>query len=159
MYVIHSMKNVTPNSLNHRLLCCLTHIPDTIFLRNLIEHFFHEQVDVVTKAINTLVRGDNYQLRQLWVELSLALLEELPQILFEKFFLDGLLYLTSDAVLNVRVAVGVVLTGWPGDRTPFTDGIDSPWTWLLTRPDIRECVNRLSVDDHDVYIAMINLQV
>lgn len=116
------------------------------------------QVDVVTKAINTLVRGDNYQLRQLWAELSLALLDELPQFLFEKFFLDGLLYLTSDAVLNVRVAVGNVLTGWSIDSEPFVDGgAGSPWTWLLTRPDVRDCVCRLSVDDRDVYISLSKL--
>jgi hypothetical protein len=79
--------------------------------------------------------------------------------LFEKFFLDGLLYLTSDAVLNVRVAVGNVLTGWSVEREPFVDGSDpSPWTWLLTRPDVRDCVCRLAVDDRDVYISLSKLQ-
>jgi hypothetical protein len=114
------------------------------------------QVDVVAKAINTLVAGDSFQLRQLWAELSLSLLEELPQHLYEKYFLDGLLFLTSDPVSNVRVAVGAVLSGWSQDMAPFQNTA-SPWTWLLRRPDVRECVKRLSRDDMDVYTAMQKL--
>ena len=29
-----------------------------------------------------------------------------------------------------------------------------PWEWLLARPDISTCVERLSVDDKDVFVHM-----
>jgi hypothetical protein len=86
----------------------------------------------------------------------LVLLRELPRDLFENYFLDGLLFLTSDPVSNVRVAVGAVLSGWSQDMAPFQNTA-SPWTWLLRRPDVRECVKRLSRDDMDVYTAMQKL--
>lgn len=133
-------------------------------------------VDTVARAINCLIQSKTYQLRQLWVELSHALLQELPKPLFEKYFLDGLLYLTSDPVSNVRVAVGVVLTGWDPDQMPTLDLISnhseireslsddsdgsrgqSPWVWLLRRTDVRACVQRLACDDKDVYISLIKL--
>ena len=133
-------------------------------------------VETVAKAINNLIQCKTYQSRQLWVELSHALLEELPQTLFEKYFLDGLLYLTSDAVSNVRVAVGLVLSGWGAEgmptmmeihshKTPDSKGDGSagtakrsPWIWLLRRSDIRQCVMRLSCDDKDVYLSIVKLK-
>ena len=131
-------------------------------------------VDTVARAINSLIQSKTYQLRQLWVELCHALLLELPQSLFEKYFLDGLLYLTSDPVSNVRVAVGLVLAGWGPDQQPTLSQINSqnidptypvvegkiisPWVWLLRRTDVRECVQRLSCDDNDVYSSIIKLQ-
>jgi hypothetical protein len=144
-------------------------------------------VDIVAKAIKTLIQGNAYQSRQLWVELSHVFLIELPPKLFLKYFLDGLLYLTSDRVSNVRVAVGTVLAGWEAydNSATYTDNdsnntLDlsfeeanenyadlkkspiskksSPWNWLLKRRDVRECVERLAYDDRDVYLAVINLQ-
>ena len=131
-------------------------------------------VDTVARAINSLIQSKTYQLRQLWVELCHALLLELPQSLFEKYFLDGLLYLTSDPVSNVRVAVGLVLAGWGPDQQPTLSEINSynpdnefsdvsgkvvsPWVWLLRRPDVKECAQRLSCDDNDVYSSIIKLQ-
>jgi hypothetical protein len=133
-------------------------------------------VDTVARAINCLIQSKTYQLRQLWVELSHALLQELPKSLFEKYFLDGLLYLTSDPVSNVRVAVGIVLTGWDPDQKPTLEKISSPseikvstsddtdrsrgqspWDWLLRRTDVRACVQRLACDDKDVYISIVKL--
>ena len=126
-------------------------------------------VDTVARAINSLIQSKTYQLRQLWVELSHALLRELPQALFEKYFLDGLLYLTSDPVSNVRVAVGLVLAGWShGEEPKLSDIVSkdpvsvgmkaSPWVWLLRRPDVKECITRLSSDDKDVYLSIVKLQ-
>jgi hypothetical protein len=144
-------------------------------------------VDIVAKAIKTLIQGKAYQSRQLWVELSHVFLIELPPKLFVKYFLDGLLYLTSDRVSNVRVAVGTVLAGWEAydynakyadndsnntldfsfeeanencvelKKSPILKK-SSPWNWLLKRRDVRECVERLAYDDRDVYLAVINLQ-
>ena len=131
-------------------------------------------VDTVARAINSLIQSKTYQQRQLWVELSHALLLELPQSLFEKYFLNGLLYLTSDPVSNVRVAVGLVLSGWGPGQEPIlenmndslpsstsstsTSGKGGPWTWLLRRSDVKECVQRLSCDDNDVYSSIIKLK-
>ena len=130
-------------------------------------------VGIVARAINSLILSKTYQLRQLWVELSHALLREVPANLFEKYFLDGLLYLTSDHVSNVRVAVGLVLAGWGPDEAPTLAEMrpwtlhpeshgkerkGSPWVWLLSRPDVKECVQRLSRDDKDVYLSIIKLQ-
>jgi hypothetical protein len=136
-------------------------------------------VDIMARAINTLILGKTYQLRQLWAELCLSLLLEITQPLFEKYFLDGLLYLSSDPVSNVRVAVGVVFTGWGSENEPTLLNIDkantelknesvengtevikicSPWDWLLKRPDIQECIVRLSKDDKDVYLSILKLQ-
>jgi hypothetical protein len=146
-------------------------------------------VDIVANAVQTLIQGRSYRLRQLWVELSHALLLELPQHLFEKHFLDGLLYLASDPVSNVRVAVAAVFAGWQDYKPPVesnvNDGVlngaddkscsdllsssdednphkllvqSSPWSWLLRRLDIAQCVMRLSVDHKDVYSVMVKLQ-
>ena len=131
-------------------------------------------LDIVANALQTLIQGRSYRLRQLWVELSHALLLEIPQELFEKHFLDGLLYLTSDPVSNVRIAVATVFAGWkdyrppPGpDKNVSTAGCggeevllveSSPWKWLLGRSDIAQCVMRLSVDHEDIYSVMIHLK-
>ena len=144
-------------------------------------------VDIVANAVQTLIQGRSYRLRQLWVELSHALLLELPQHLFEKHFLDGLLYLASDPVSNVRVAVAAVFAGWQDFKPPISADDDatkrtdtnnncdeslisgdecsskllvesSPWSWLLRRLDIAQCVMRLSVDHKDVYSVMVKLQ-
>jgi hypothetical protein len=138
-------------------------------------------VDIMARAINTLILGKTYQLRQLWAELCHSLLLEITQPLFEKYFLDGLLYLSSDPVSNVRVAVGVVFTGWGSENEPTLLKIDkdstalnieldkdsssteagkiySPWDWLLRRSDIQECIVRLSIDDKDVYLSILKLQ-
>ena len=83
-------------------------------------------VDIVANAIQTLIQGKSYHLRQLWAELSYSLLLELPKTLFEKYFLDGLLYLGSDPVSNVRVAVAAVLAGWECHQSPaVNDNKDS----------------------------------
>jgi hypothetical protein len=135
-------------------------------------------VDIVANALQTLIQGRSYRLRQLWVELSHSLLLEIPQELFEKHFLDGLLYLTSDPVSNVRIAVATVLAGWKDYRPPpaIPNPIpsdqnnslgceekvllveSSPWKWLLGRSDIAQCVMRLSADHEDIYSVMVHLQ-
>lgn len=35
---------------------------------------------------------------------------------------------------------------------------ESPWKWLMERADIKECVQRLSQDDNDVYLEVSKLQ-
>eukprot|EP01041_Mallomonas_annulata_P008877 gene8877-18379_t len=153
-----------------------------------------EYVTAVARAINALTFGDTFQQRQLWVELCHRLLHDLPQDIFETHFVEGLVRLTSDPVLNVRVAVAVLLGGWAPENLPpwevpdpnlnpvvvdgngngSGNGIDitatagvvssskitkaSPWTYLMKRPDVRSCVERLSRDDRDVYNCVKKLQ-
>eukprot|EP00597_Dinobryon_sp_UTEXLB2267_P016962 CAMPEP_0201113584 /NCGR_PEP_ID=MMETSP0812-20130820/77925_1 /ASSEMBLY_ACC=CAM_ASM_000668 /TAXON_ID=98059 /ORGANISM="Dinobryon sp., Strain UTEXLB2267" /LENGTH=916 /DNA_ID=CAMNT_0047377135 /DNA_START=265 /DNA_END=3015 /DNA_ORIENTATION=- len=224
---------------------------------------YHEQcLDEVARSINAFINADKYQLRQLWVELAHQLLLYLPRFLFEKYFVHGLLALTCDHVINVRVPLAVLLSGFHdfrnninsntnsnnnsdsnGANTDASTGIitavevdsssqlpvhgllaltcdhvinvrvplavllsgfhdfrnnnsntnntnnsssdlnganadastgintaaevDSssqlplqpdPWEWLLSRPDICTCVDRLSQDDQDVFIHMQRLQ-
>jgi hypothetical protein len=127
-------------------------------------HHCKVQLESITDAINNLIRGDVYQSRLLWVELAQQLLRDLPKHIFEKYFIDGILVLTCDPVSNVRVAMGIFLGGWaPDDIAPWEEPTDantrvSPWKWLLARADIRECVERLSRDDKDVYIGVSKLQ-
>ena len=101
------------------------------------------------------MRGEAFQLRQLWAELALTLLKELPQELFESYFIDGVLLLTSDPVSNVRVAIAVFLTGWEIDDLESEEFLKCPWKWLMERTDIRQCVERLAVDDRDVYSYVV----
>jgi hypothetical protein len=144
-----------------------------------------QDLEAVVATINMLIRGETYQLRQLWLELSVRLLRELPQEMFEKYFVDGILKLTLDPVPNVRVTVGLLLAGWApedlapwenptgndgegeqesslltgsGERTQLPRNRVSPWKWLMERTDIQECVRRLSEDDNDVYLSMVKLQ-
>mmetsp|Transcript_7090 Transcript_7090/g.7346 ORF Transcript_7090/g.7346 Transcript_7090/m.7346 type:complete len:847 (-) Transcript_7090:79-2619(-) len=132
-----------------------------------------QYVTAVARAINALTFGDTFQQRQLWVELCRRLVQDLPQELFEQHFLEGLIRLTSDSVLNVRVAVAMVYGGWePEDLAPWETPSPlpegsactgpkqrpSPWTYLMKRQDVQECVKRLAQDDRDVYNWVKNLQ-
>ena len=81
-------------------------------------------LDAVIRSINSLIRGDSYYYRQLWLDLNRRLLREIPKELYEQYFIDGILKLTVDSVCNVRVAVAVLLTGWePEDLPPWIDVI------------------------------------
>eukprot|EP00604_Paraphysomonas_vestita_P002162 CAMPEP_0174820310 /NCGR_PEP_ID=MMETSP1107-20130205/4043_1 /TAXON_ID=36770 /ORGANISM="Paraphysomonas vestita, Strain GFlagA" /LENGTH=382 /DNA_ID=CAMNT_0016035373 /DNA_START=832 /DNA_END=1980 /DNA_ORIENTATION=+ len=56
-----------------------------------------------------------------------------------------------------------MLTGWDVTNTPppwecQNDEIICPWVYLLNRNDIQECIQRLSQDDHDVYLSIIKLK-
>ena len=68
--------------------------------------------------------------------------------------------MTTDPVSNVRVNVAELLSGWtpcfgcPWEQTHNDAGTENPWSWLLARSDIRECVRRLSRDDNDVYLKI-----
>lgn len=120
----------------------------------------------VSRAINSLTHSETYQHRQLWAELAVILLRYVPKELFEQYFLEYILRLTSDSVLNVRIAVARLLAGWkvtscvaPWECNEVEDSVKScPWKWLLDRGDIKECIQRLSHDDNDVYLAIVNLQ-
>jgi hypothetical protein len=164
------------------------------------------QLEDVAGIINMLAHGDSYNMRLVWVELCHTLLRELPQTLFEKYFLEGVLLLTSDKTTNIRIAVATLLGGWaPLDLAPWespkpaaTEGAGenglateaaaaasssssssssvaaassssstevtaaperaSPWTWLMGRYDIQQCVIRLSKDDRDVVVKVRKLQ-
>lgn len=144
-----------------------------------------QNLEEVAVAINSFNSGDKYQLRQLWIELCTQLLKDLPISLFEEFFLQGVLTLTSDPVSNVRVALSFFFVGWPDDclppwetekdepknetekKTPQENQAEpikepkkkeSGWHWLLKRADIRQCIERLSKDDNDVYLNLSRLQ-
>jgi hypothetical protein len=110
----------------------------------------------VARAINSLARGEAFHTRQLWAELAHHLLRDLTRPVFEAHFVDGLLALASDPVYNVRVAVAAVLGGWAPLPAPWE--AETPWTYLLARPDIREVVRRLSHDDKDVCDFVTRLQ-
>jgi len=70
-------------------------------------------------------------------------------------------------VTNVRVAIAYLFVDWGSDQLPPWNTNDNDneliaksnsWHWLLRRPDIKECVFRLSRDDNDVYLNLIKLQ-
>ena len=137
-----------------------------------LQHVYDSKhdLDVVIKTINSLIRGETYQVRQLWLELAHRLLRDLPQEVFETYFIEGILILTSDRVSNVRVTVAMLLGGWepehiapweeeePSNNNNNTISTYNPWKWLLQRDDIKQCVERMSQDDSDVYHYMIKLQ-
>jgi serine/threonine-protein phosphatase 4 regulatory subunit 1 len=138
----------------------------------------------ITRAINQFITSPKCYIRQLWMELARQLLKDLPAAFFESEFLAGVLKLTLDRVLNVRLAVAMFLAGWgpeypaPWDEDDFPDAADdnqsedrsassssnnykksSPWIWLLKRTDMKECVRRLSKDDRDVYLHVSQLRI
>lgn len=79
-----------------------------------------QQFQTIIQSINSFIRYEAYQLRQLWLELCHRLLRDLPRHIFEKYFIEGLVTLASDPVSNVRVALALVLGGWePEDITPW----------------------------------------
>ena len=83
--------------------------------------------DSVVKAVNGLALGDKFQPRQLWGELSLSLLKFLPQEIFEKCFIDAILFLVMDPVSNVRVAIAQLLSTWePEYKAPWEEVVTSP---------------------------------
>ena len=132
---------------------------------NLSNTICQQQLDSLIQAVNSLMNGDAYQSRILWVELAHQLLRDLPQAVFETYFVDGILQLTCDPVSNVRVAMGIFLGGWaPDDIAPWEQPSSSsgskvsPWKWLMERADIKQCVQRLSNDDSDVYSGIVSLQ-
>ena len=85
----------------------------------------------VARAINALTFSESYQERQAWGELSLKLLQEIPQHIFELYFVEGLIQLASDPVPNVRVAAAETLSGWdpydyaPWETPPAADDVNS----------------------------------
>lgn len=133
-------------------------------------------LSTIITAINALVTSETYQLRQLWLELCHSLLLELPKDFFELHFIDGILQLSSDSVCNVRVAAAALLSCWRdcelgqrpwyrpaplGRPTVLSDDvthIPSPWSWLLQRRDVQQCVGRLAQDDRDVYLNISKLK-
>ncbi len=136
-------------------------------------YFSKQNLEEIARAINTLVTGEKYQLRQLWVELCHQLLRDLPRELFEHYFVHGILALTCDTVSNVRVAMAYFLVDWGSENLPPWETAEvaaasghsdasvrseTPWHWLLRRPDVRECVTRLARDDNDVFLNLVRLQ-
>lgn len=143
---------------------------------------YRQHVDDVISAINSFAVGEKYQLRQLWCELCAQLLHDLPRDFFEQNFIQGILTLTCDRVTNVRIALSEFLTNWGDDCLPpwvepsesvagsvVGDDLSvdskevnakkevSPWHWLLRRADIKQCVERLSRDDNDIYLNFTKL--
>lgn len=124
-----------------------------------------QNLDEVCRAINSFASSDKCQHRQLWLELALQLLKDLPRHFFEKEFLPGILSLVGDRVVNVRLALAMLVVGWEPEYTAPWEAEDdehrqnSPWLWLLARTDIRNCVERLSEDDPDVYACVSQLRI
>eukprot|EP00599_Poterioochromonas_sp_BG-1_P001708 CAMPEP_0173150372 /NCGR_PEP_ID=MMETSP1105-20130129/10924_1 /TAXON_ID=2985 /ORGANISM="Ochromonas sp., Strain BG-1" /LENGTH=793 /DNA_ID=CAMNT_0014065501 /DNA_START=238 /DNA_END=2619 /DNA_ORIENTATION=+ len=124
-----------------------------------------QNLDEITRAINSFVTSDKCQHRQLWLELARQLLKDLPRHFFEKEFLPGILELVTDRVLNVRLALAMLLAGWEPDYAAPWEVEDedqrknSPWLWFLARRDIKVVVSRLSEDDPDVYSYVSQLKV
>ena len=133
------------------------------------EESFRGQVAHVAAALNRLSGAKVFQQRQLWLELCVELLKELPRELFESYFVSGIVLLASDPVVNVRLVVSELFASWDAylldkesgavgmasvsDPTSIsTESIAStPWEWFLAREDIKECVAKLARDDFDVY--------
>lgn len=117
-----------------------------------------QYLDAIARAINALIYGETFMHRGLWAEVALQLLRELPRELFEKYFIDGILKLTGDAVANVRICVAQLLTGWhpthPSPVEPGSTADNCPWVWLLEKEEVRDCFRRLAKDDNDVYVAL-----
>lgn len=117
-----------------------------------------QYLDAIARAINALVYGETFMHRGLWAELCLQLLRDLPRHIFEKYFIDGIIKLTSDSVSNVRICVAELLTGWspshPSPLSPGSTAENCPWVWLLEKIEVRDCFRRLAKDDNDVYIAL-----
>ena len=85
------------------------------------------QLEEVASVINILARGDTYNMRLVWVELCRVLLREIPQPLFEKYFVEGILLIASDQITNVRIAAAAFIAGWePEDRAPWEEFQGSP---------------------------------
>jgi len=132
---------------------------------------YKQNLEDVISALNSFAIGDKYQLRQLWCELCIQLLRDLPRPLFEDNFIEGILSLTLDRVANVRIALSEFLCGWGDDVLPpwveeqsarardeeLQTKRASPWHWLLRRVDIKQCVERLSKDDPDVFLNVSKL--
>lgn len=124
-----------------------------------------QNLEEICRAVNSFITSDKCQHRQLWLELALQLLKDLPRHFFEKEFLAGILILVCDRVLNVRLACAMLLDGWePEYPAPWeieSEGQrkNSPWLWFLARADIKEVVQRLSQDDNDVYLHVSKLKV
>lgn len=124
-----------------------------------------QNLDEITRAINSFVTSDKCHHRQLWLELAKQLLKDLPRHFFEKEFLPGILSLVTDRVLNVRLALAMLLVGWdpeyaaPWEIEDEDQRKNSPWLWFLARRDIKTVVSRLSEDDPDVYSYVSQLKV
>lgn len=120
-------------------------------------------LEAIVLAINALIVSDAYIYRQIWCELAVELLIELPSPIFEKYFMDGILQLTGDPITNVRVKVAELLTKWEkyGYPKPWEDREETrlnPWKWLLAQEQVHRCVERLSQDDRDVYLCLQKIQ-
>lgn len=126
-------------------------------------------LEAIVKAINALIVSDIYIFRQIWAELALHLLKEIPFSTFEHYFLNGIIQLTSDPITNVRVKIAELLTGWEiySPNVPWSDENQdnkeddiaiNPWKQLLLRDDIKQCIIKLSNDDRDVYYPMKKIQ-
>ncbi len=89
----------------------------------------------------------------------------LPKETFETYFLHNVWKLTSDFVLNVRIDIDEILTGWKEANTLPSwecqnneNETNYSWVYLWQRNDIQECIQRLSHDDLDVYLAIVKLK-
>lgn len=121
----------------------------------------------VIATINSLIRGDTYQMRQLWLELCHCILYSLPEDIIIANFIPGIVQLAADPVINVRITVAALLTGWETYFNPSVinecsncdnTGRNSNWSWLLRRSDIQNCVKSLAQDEQDVYDKMVRLK-
>jgi hypothetical protein len=117
---------------------------------------------LVISSINTLIHGETYQMRQLWVELCHSFLLHLEKDIIEANFLQGIVVLSADKVCNVRVSIASLFITWDDkfDVLNWQDGtVLSNWAWLFRIEDIKNCIKSLSCDDIDVYNLIKKLQV
>ena len=147
--------------------------------------FLH--MTTIVSAVNSFIKGQTYQSRQLWVDLCHHFLHQLSQEELETHFIAGIVKLASDRVCNVRISVAGLLVGW--DREPMSKGsqlvprkvsteedpladvrasattsaadADAPtgnWIWLLKKPEIVACIEKLADDSLDVYFELKRLE-
>ena len=60
-----------------------------------------QYMNAVARAINALSYGETFQHRQLWAELVLQLVRDLPEDVFVHYFLDGIVRLSKDTVVKL----------------------------------------------------------
>ena len=125
-----------------------------------------QQFNSVVFSINAFVSAENYLSRQLWVELCHCFLLCLSRDAIQTHFLDGIVRLSLDPVINVRISVASLLAGWSnlGVSPVWALGAPLPresgnnWLWLFDLEEIKSVVKSLADDDRDVYDCMIKLQ-
>jgi hypothetical protein len=136
------------------MMIAILHEQSSQVVNNDINNNISKHLKLISAAINSLIMGETYQMRQLWIDLCHRFLGSLKWEIIEQHFIQGILNLANDPVLNVRLSIAALLTGWEGD---LQMSLNSNWKLLLERNDIRQCIEKLASDERDIYFIMLKL--